>query len=103
MTELLITPTERARKAHARILQALQEPGTGIAIADKLNVSESTVSRIKNEKLEEVLAFIYASGFKIVPQNSVCVNVQALEFMRLLAAKILADKELAGQLFHEDE
>lgn len=95
MSELCTPAHERARKAHAAVLAALQAPGTQVAIAAALGTSESTISRIKNERLAEVLTFLYASGFKLVRQGAVCITPEAFESLRQIAAKSLADPEHA--------
>lgn len=100
--ELSISPSEKARKAHARVLQAMQEPGTQRSIAHALGTSESTISRIKTEKLEDVLALIYQLGFKVVEADKVCVQREALEFMRQAALRLLATQEAASQLWGDD-
>lgn len=103
MASLLTAPAERARKAHSRVLQSLQEPGRQLAIAATLGISESTVSRLKNEKLEDVLAFVYACGFKLVSEDKVCVSEDALRFMRSVTSRAMAHEQMATQLFEEDE
>lgn len=103
MTELSRPPAERSRKAHARVLARLQEPGSQVAIAASLGASESTISRIKNEKLADCLAFLYAAGFKVVDQGAVCIKAEALAFMRVAAAHALTSDEAARQFFGEDE
>lgn len=100
--ELSISPHEKARKAYARVLQSLQEPGTQKALAHALGTSEATVSRIKTEKLEDALALLYQLGFKVVSADKVCVDRQALEFMRQAALRLLATQESAARLW-EDE
>lgn len=73
------------------------------AIAAAIGASEATVSRIKNERLEECLALLYAAGFKVVSQEKVCVSAEALQFMRQVTARVLADEKRASELFLEDE
>lgn len=103
MSLLSHSPLERARKAYGRILQAVQEPGSQLAIAKAMGVSESTVSRIKNEKLEDALAFLYHAGFKAVPSDRVCVDEGALDFMRRTTCRVMAQSDLAAKLWEEDE
>lgn len=47
-------------------LQALAQVGQA-EIARRLNLSSSTVSRIKSERLEEALSVLAACGLKVVP------------------------------------
>ena len=103
MDTLCIGPQERARKAYARVLQALQEPGRQVALASTLGCSESTISRLKTEKTEDVLAMIYSLGFKVVAQESVCIDPESLKFMRQTTARVLADQEAAKKLWESAE
>jgi hypothetical protein len=100
MTELSLAPAERARKAHSRVLQSLQPAGTQVAVAAVLGVSESTVSRIKNDRLEEVLFFLYASGWKLVEADKVCVQREELAMLRGFYARAVKE---SAQLFEDDE
>lgn len=79
MSELSADPRERSRKALAMLLQAMQDPGAQKALALTLGTSESTVSRIKTEKLEDALALIYQLGFRVVACDRVCVDASRLE------------------------
>ena len=92
MSQLSETPQERARKAYARVLQALGEPGRQVALAATLGTSESTISRLKTERLEDCLAVLYALGFKVVESNRICVTPTALEFMRQVTSRALANE-----------
>lgn len=62
-------------------MQGLQEPGRAVAVAAAMGVSESTVSRIKNERLSEVLLFLAHMGWKVVPADSKCMNGAAYDFL----------------------
>ena len=103
MSLLSHSPLERARKAHSRILQALQEPGSQVALAKAMGTSESTISRIKNESLENALAMIYQLGFKVVASDRVCVDPGALDFMRRTTSRVMSQSELAARIWEEDE
>lgn len=81
MSAVSIPPAERARKAVQTVLQSLQEPGTAAGIAVAMGVSETTVSRIKNERIEEALLFLAHLGYKMVPTEYRCVNSAAYEFL----------------------
>ena len=89
MTDLSATPPERARKAVQLALQRLQEPGTGIAVAAAMGVSESTVSRIKTERLEEVALFLACLGLKVVPAEFKCVDPAAYAFLTATHEKVM--------------
>lgn len=103
MTELCLSPAERARNALARILQVLAPAGSQVAIAASMGASESTVSRIKNERLPECLAFLYACGFKVVSADKVCVAADELQMLRQFYARAVTTEHIASQLFDDDE
>jgi len=71
----------------------------GVALAATLGVSESTVSRMKTEQLENLLAFLYALGFKVVPQGKVCVDADELRMLRQTYARAVQCEQVAAQLF----
>ena len=85
MTLLSCTASERARKAHCRVLQAMQDPGTQRNLAVALGVSEATISRVKTEKLEDAMAVLYQLGFKVVPQDHPNVPPDYLQALRVMA------------------
>jgi hypothetical protein len=74
------------------VLQALQEQGRGVAIAATMGVSEATVSRIKNERLEEVLTLLACAGFKVVPTSYTCVRPEAYDFLTATFARVQAEQ-----------
>lgn len=76
-----LTPTERARRALSLVLQAMQEPGMAAEVAKAMDVSESTISRLKNDKLEEALLFLAHLGFKCVPQHFKCIDPDTYGFL----------------------
>ena len=100
-TQLSETPQERSRKAFARVLQVMGEPGRQVALAATLGTSESTISRLKTERLEDVLTVLYALGFKVVGSEKVCIDAQALEFMRATTARALNGG--CANLWEDDE
>lgn len=63
------------------ILQALQEHAKAVTVAAAMGVSESTISRIKNERMEEVMLFLAHLGYKVVPSEFKCVDRSAYEFL----------------------
>ena len=62
-------------------LKALQEPGKAAAVAAAMGTSDSTVSRIKTDRLEEVLIFLSHLGLKVVPAEFKCVEPSAYAFL----------------------
>ena len=85
MPQLSGTPIERARKAYSRVLQAMQEAGTARNLAPVLGVSEATISRIKNEKLEDAITLLYHLGFKVIEHDRECVPRDYLTALQTLA------------------
>ena len=100
MIEASLTPQEKARKAHAKVLQAMQTPGKGGAVAVMLGVSDSTVSRMKTEHLEGALSLIYAMGFKVVPEGHKCIDATTYEFLTNKHAHVM---RVAPQLIWESD
>ena len=103
MSLLCTSPDERARNAYARVLQAMQRPGTAAALAATMGLSEATISRLKTGHIEESLKLITHLGFKIVSTDKTCVDRDLLEFMRKTTASVLADQERSKKLFEGDE
>ena len=73
-------------------LQALQEPGKAASTAVAMGVSDSTISRIKTERLEEVLVFLAHLGLKVVPQEFKCVDPAAYAFLTHTHELVLATR-----------
>jgi len=103
MTALSTTPAERSRKAYASVLRAMEEPGTGRNLAQVLGVSETTVSRIKTEKLEDAITLICHLGFKVVSEARVCVDRTAFEAMATLARRAMSCEHISRQLIWDDQ
>lgn len=89
MPQVSIGPGERACKTVNLVLQRLQEPGTAAAAAVAMGVSESTVSRIKNERLQEVAQLLSCLGLKVVPNEFKCVDPEAYAFLTKTHEKIM--------------
>lgn len=103
MSEVSISPVERSRNAYSRFLQRMQDPGRGVALAATLGVSESTISRIKSDKVEDALLVIYCCGFKLVSTEKVCVDQDELRMLRQSYARAVQNEAIAQQLFGGDE
>ena len=89
MIEVSCTPAERARKTVQLVLQRLQEPGTGVALAAAMGVSESTISRLKTERLDEIALLLDHLGLKVVPMEFKCVNPAAYAFLTATHEKVM--------------
>lgn len=80
---------ERARKIESLILQRLSEK-TQTAIALELDVSESTISRFKNNDLNDVSKIISALGLKVVDETDRVVKEETLMSYKRMAFEYLA-------------
>jgi hypothetical protein len=85
MAELSTPVAERARKAYASVLRAMEEPGTGRNVAQALGVSETTVSRTKTDKLEDAITLLYHLGFKVVSSDMKCYPFDYMQALHTLA------------------
>jgi hypothetical protein len=101
--ELDSTALEKARKAFARILQAMQSTGKATAAATILGVSDSTVSRVKNEKLEDAIKLIYLMGFKLVESDCELVDSVELSTLKANTIRLYQYEQIHGALDCEEE
>lgn len=62
---------DRARKNEKTVLNTIQKV-TGKTIAERMELSETTVSRFKNGELAEWSAFLACAGLKVVPTSAKC-------------------------------
>ena len=90
MTAVSMPPPERARKGVQLALLALQEPGKAGAVAAAMGVSDSTVSRLKTERLEEVVLLLAHLGLKVVPSDFRCVDPSAYDFLVRSHTRVMA-------------
>lgn len=98
-----VTPAQRSRKMVSAVFQALQEPGIQASIAVAMGVSESTVSRMKNEQIENLTLLLAHAGLKIVPADRVCVDRETYESVVHIATRAMSQPQIAKQLTWEDE
>lgn len=103
MSEMLSNSSESARKAFSSLMQASQDAGIGKQIAIGLQVSEATVSRAKNEKLDDAVALIYALGFKVVTADRICVERSKYEAVVTLARAAMSCDDTVKKLVWEGE
>jgi hypothetical protein len=75
----------------------------GVALAATLGVSESTVSRIKTEQLENALRLVTALGFRLVDDDKVCVDALELQMLRQFYARAVLNEQVAARLFGSDD
>ena len=55
-----------------------------------MGVSEATISRIKNERAEEVLLVLAHLGLKIVPADYKCVDPATYEFLTATHQRVMS-------------
>ena len=84
------TPSDRAKKAHSLVLQRMAG-ATQAAVATAMGVSESTVNRIKTERLEEVVLLLAHLGLKVVPTDFRCVNPEAYAFLTSTHERVMRE------------
>ncbi len=108
MTEAYIGITARARKNVSAILQRLAMLGQD-TLAERLNVHESTISRMKTptkdgkpSEIEEMALFLAAVGLKAVPLEMKCYDPKDIEPLLRLAQRHLAQVASADELAFDD-
>ena len=94
MERLLNKSDERSRKIESMILQRLAEK-TQTSIAIELGVSESKISRLKNDDIPMISKLITCLGLKVVPDDSLEVSQAELKSIKTLARKYLEIDEIA--------
>lgn len=94
MEKLSNKADERARKIESIILQRLAEK-TQTTIALELEMSESKVSRLKNDDLPVIAKLITCLGLKVVPDDSLEVSQAELKSIKTLARKYLEIDEMS--------
>jgi hypothetical protein len=82
-------------------LRALQEPGRASALATSMGLSESTVSRIKTERLEEALLFLAHLGLKTVPTEYQCVDPKTFAAFEVLWERAMSQTTPTKLIFEE--
>lgn len=103
MSQVCLSPFERARNAVSRVLQAMQAPGTGVSLSAAMGKSESEISRIKNDRLEDAMVMVHHLGFKLVSADRVCVDRAELDMLRRSYCRMVQNQQAADKLFGDDE
>lgn len=87
MAKVSLQYVENARKNETTILHALADVGQN-NVAERLGVSESTVSRLKsNGEIENMAALLATMGLKVVRQAAEVYEHDYIEALRTLAKK----------------
>lgn len=81
---------ERARKNLAAIFQGLSD-ASQVEVAKRLDVSEATITRMKEKEAVEASRLLAACDLKIVPDRFECVDPAYLSGLRLMARMHLDD------------
>lgn len=81
MPAVCATMNESARKVERTILQTLARVSQ-VKVAERMGVSESTVSRIDKAGMA---AFIASCGLKLVPQEMQCFDPDYIHGLKVLA------------------
>ena len=95
-----MSPDERTKKAQSLVLQRLAG-STQVAMSAAMGVSESTINRIKTERLEEVLSLISHLGLKVVPADFKCVDAAAYAFLTATHERVM--KKAPELIWEHDE
>lgn len=96
------TPQERARKYLTLALRELQSAGQR-PIAERLSVSESTISRhISEGQLERSIRMLAELGLKVVPAEMKCFNPKDIDAILHQAKCWLAHVESSEQLWEQE-
>lgn len=101
MTPVSAPPAERARKAYLTVLQRLQDSGKQAAVAAAMGVSDSTISRFKNEQLETLCGVLSHLGLKVVPVEMQCFPPERVQALLTLSKAHLESIQQADQLSWE--
>lgn len=101
MTTAVSTPSDRARKSYLTVLQRLQDSGKQTAVATAMGVSESTISRFKNEQLETLCGVLSHLGLKVVPVEMQCFAPERVQALLTLSKAHLESIQQADQLSWE--
>jgi hypothetical protein len=102
MSAASVTVDERARKATSTVLQRLAPEGTQRNLAQAWGVSESTVSRLK-EQIEPVMRLVAQLGLKVVPAEMKCYSPRELDAMFVLAKANMNRAESVDDVLRWDE
>ncbi|MBP6897326.1 MAG: hypothetical protein KBC94_23160 [Pseudacidovorax sp.] len=83
------------------VARALAEPGRAAAVATLMGLSESTVSRIRNERVDEVLLFLAHLGLKVVPSDFQCVDQKTFGAFQVLWERAMSQTSAARLIFED--
>ena len=102
MNTVSSTQTDRSRKIESTILQALAKTGQ-VEIARIMGASESSVSRLKEDKIGQLSELLAACGLKVVPVAYKCIDPALASAMMLLYESAMKRIENPASLLWGDE
>ena len=94
--------TDRSRKIESTILHALAKVGQA-EIAKIMGASESTVSRLKEDKISQFAELLAAAGLKVVPSAYKCIDPAVASAMMLLYESAMKRIDNPASLLWGDE
>lgn len=84
MTEISPAIEKKARKIQSLVLQALVT-NSQVRVADLMGVDQSTVHRIREDRLPQIATFLAACGLKVVPQTANVYDEASIASLKHLA------------------
>ena len=97
MTEVSPQVRESARKIEQAVLHRLSELGQ-VSVAKALDVSEATVSRLKDGQIHVAAQLLAALGFRVVPEQVKCVDTEMLDAMCKIYTQALVNMDRPADL-----
>jgi hypothetical protein len=102
METVCATPKDRARKTVKCVLQGLSDNGKAASIAVAMGVSEPTITRLKNDHLQNFALVLAHLGLKVVPAEYKCYNPDYVESILTLARAQLLENSAPKTLEWEE-
>lgn len=98
--------TEQRLEAGMRLIaQALGSTSLDV-LAGAIGKDDSQASRIRSGQLgatvQDVVRLLYASGLKVVNADRICVHQPTYQAMATIAARAMANEEIAQKLTWDD-
>jgi hypothetical protein len=93
-----MTNAERAQRMQSVVLQRLQSNGLATSIANATGMSEGTISRLKNEHLDNFCQMLAHAGLKIVEAERTVVDADTYRAIAHIATKAMRDPQVARWL-----
>ena len=102
MTEVSPSMRESARKIESSLLQRLSSVGQ-VTVAKSMDVSESTISRLKDGQIAVVAQLLAALGLKLVPADFKVVDPARAQAMYTLYSAAMNRMSNPAELLFSDE